>query len=60
MIFGLGHFDTLGVLISSFIMGIVIAIAYERTKTLWLPVAIHAVTNGGSIILLYLAMALRL
>jgi len=57
-VFGLGHFDSVGVVISSFIMGIFIAIAYERTKTLWLPIAIHAVTNGGSIILLYLTMAL--
>jgi uncharacterized protein len=56
-VFGLGHFDSVGVVISSFIMGVVIAIAYERTKTLWLPIAIHAVTNSGSIILLFIAMA---
>jgi uncharacterized protein len=57
-IFGLGHFDSIGVVVSSFIMGIVITIAYERTKTLWLPIAIHALTNSGSIMLLYLSMAL--
>jgi uncharacterized protein len=57
-IFGLGHFDSIGVVVSSFIMGIVIAIAYERSKTLWLPIAIHAVTNSGAILLLYLQLAL--
>jgi uncharacterized protein len=56
-VFGLGHFDSIGVVLSSFIMGIVIAIAYERTKTLWLPIAIHAVTNSGAIVLLYLTLA---
>jgi uncharacterized protein len=57
-IFGLGHFDSIGVVISSFIMGVVIAVAYERTKSLWLPIAIHAVTNSGAIILLFLTLAL--
>ena len=57
-IFGLGHFDSIGVVISSFVMGIVIAIAYERSKTLWLPIAIHAVTNSGAVLLLYLTMAI--
>jgi membrane protease YdiL (CAAX protease family) len=36
----------------------VIAIAYERSKTLWLPIAIHAVTNSGAIILLFITLAI--
>jgi uncharacterized protein len=57
-IFGLGHFDSIGVVISSFVMGVVIAIAYERTQTLWLPIAIHAVTNSAAIVLLFVTLAL--
>jgi uncharacterized protein len=56
-VFGLGHFDSIGVVLSSFVMGIVIAIAYERSKTLWLPIAIHAVTNSAAIILLFITLA---
>jgi uncharacterized protein len=56
-IFGLGHFDSIGVVISSFVMGVVIAIAYERSQTLWLPIAIHAVTNSAAIVLLFVTLA---
>lgn len=55
-LFGLGHFDSIGVVISSFIMGLVNAIAYERTGSLWLPVAIHAVTNSLAVILIFVAL----
>jgi membrane protease YdiL (CAAX protease family) len=58
-LFGLGHFDSIGVVVSSFIMGVVVAIAYERNKSLWLPVAIHAVTNSLAIVLLYAAQLLQ-
>jgi membrane protease YdiL (CAAX protease family) len=52
--FALGHIDAVGVAVSSFLMGCVIAYVYERTKSLWLAIAIHAITNSVSVFLLIL------
>jgi membrane protease YdiL (CAAX protease family) len=52
-LFALAHFDSIGVVVSSFIMGVVIAYAYEKVNSLWMPIAIHATTNGVAVILLY-------
>jgi membrane protease YdiL (CAAX protease family) len=53
--FALGHIDSLGVAVSSFLMGVVIAWVYERTKSLWLAIAIHIITNSVAVLLLILA-----
>jgi len=58
-IFALAHADSIGVVVSSFIMAIVIAIAYERTKSLWLPIAIHMTTNSVAVILIYVMLAVQ-
>ena len=54
VIFGLAHVDSAGVAFSSFILGIVMAFAYEKTGSLWISIAIHAFNNGLGIILVYL------
>ena len=59
MLFSLAHFDSIGVVVSSFLMAVVIAIAYERTKSLWLPIAIHITTNSIAVIILYLWLFLN-
>jgi membrane protease YdiL (CAAX protease family) len=53
--FAIGHIDAIGVAVSSFIMGVVLAWVYERTKSLWLTIAIHIITNSTAVILLLLA-----
>lgn len=58
-LFGLGHFDSVGVAASSFILGLVCALALERSRSLWLPVILHAVNNSVALIVLYLAAALQ-
>ena len=58
MIFGLAHFDAVGVAISSFILGVANAVAFEESKSIWLPIAIHAVTNTIAAVMLNLVMAL--
>jgi len=58
LIFGLAHSDAVGVMISSFIIGIANAVAFEKSKSIWLPIAIHVVTNTIAAILLNLLMAL--
>ena len=57
--FALGHFDSIGVVFSSYVMGVVIALAYERTKSLWMAIAIHMATNSIAVLLLYLWLLLH-
>lgn len=57
-IFGLGHADSLGVVASSFVIGVVNALVFEKTRSLWVPVIIHAANNSLAVILVYLAAAL--
>lgn len=57
-LFALAHFDSLGVAASSFVMGVVIAVAYEKTRSLWLPIAIHMTTNGIAMVMLYVVTLL--
>lgn len=54
-LFGLAHVDSIGVIISSFILGLVNAAAYEKSKSLWLPIVMHMITNGFAISFVYLA-----
>jgi len=56
--FGLGHIDSVGVLASSFIMGIVLAVVYEKTESLWVPIAIHIFTNSIAVTALYFFLAI--
>jgi uncharacterized protein len=57
-IFALGHFDSPGVAASSFFLGVICAVAYERSRSLWLPVAIHVGNNSLAVVLVYAALAL--
>jgi membrane protease YdiL (CAAX protease family) len=58
-LFALGHFDSVGVVASSFFLGLVCAWVYERTRSLWLSVAVHAVNNTLAVLLVYAALALQ-
>ncbi|MGQ0604215.1 MAG: lysostaphin resistance A-like protein [Anaerolineales bacterium] len=57
-LFGLAHFDSLGVVVSSFIMGVMIALVYEYTRSLWAAIAIHVLNNSLAVLLLYAVLAL--
>ena len=57
-IFGLAHADSVSVVAASFVIGVVNAIAYERTRSLFIPIVIHLTTNSAAVLLLYLALAL--
>jgi uncharacterized protein len=56
-LFGLAHFDSLAVVASSFVLGVANALLYERSKSIWIPIAMHVLTNSTAVILLYLALA---
>ena len=53
LLFGLAHYDSLAVVISSFVLGVVNALAMERTKSIWVPIVMHAVTNGVAVAVMY-------
>jgi membrane protease YdiL (CAAX protease family) len=58
-VFALGHFDSLAVVASSFILGIVNALFYEWSKSIWVPIAMHMITNGLAVVLMYTALAVQ-
>jgi membrane protease YdiL (CAAX protease family) len=58
LFFGLGHIDSIAVLIASFIMGVVLAIVYEKTESLWVPIAMHIFTNSIAVVALYASLAI--
>ncbi|HEX2981410.1 MAG TPA: type II CAAX endopeptidase family protein [Anaerolineaceae bacterium] len=55
-LFGLGHADTFAVVISSFVLGIINAWLFERSRTLWAPITVHIVNNSLAVIALYAAL----
>lgn len=56
ILFGLAHFDSIGVLFSSAIMGLALAYLFEKTKSLYLSIAIHSITNSLAVLMLYAMM----
>lgn len=58
-LFGAAHYDSLGVALSSFVLGLIAAYVYERTRSLLTPILIHMTTNGAAVILMYAAIALQ-
>ena len=56
VVFGIVH-GQLEVGIGAFLVGIVLALAYERSGSLWPSIIIHAVQNSVSIVLMFLTVA---
>ena len=56
LLFGAVH-GQLEVSIGGFIVGVVLAVVYERSRSLWPPIVIHSVQNSLSILLMYLSVA---
>ncbi len=57
-IFALAHADSISVVAASFVIGLVNAYAYERTRSLFISIIIHLTTNSAAVLLLYLSLAL--
>ena len=58
-LFGLAHYDSLAVVGSSFVMGLAMAIAVEKTRSLWISIFMHIATNTGAVLMMALAMQLQ-
>jgi len=56
-IFGLVHVD-IAIAAAAFILGIILALVYEYSKSLWTAILIHAINNSVKIILIYIFFAL--
>ncbi|MAT98141.1 MAG: hypothetical protein CL608_13435 [Anaerolineaceae bacterium] len=56
-IFALAHADSISVVAASFVIGLINAYAYERTRSLFIPIIIHMTTNSAAVLLLYLSLA---
>lgn len=57
ILFGLGHFDTIGVVASSFILALANAYIFEKSKTLWAPILMHMLTNSIAVFAIYAVLA---
>ncbi|MBE0409345.1 MAG: CPBP family intramembrane metalloprotease [Anaerolineales bacterium] len=57
LIFGIVHVE-ISVVVAAFFLGIILALAYEYSRSLWSAVLIHAVNNSVKIGLLYAIVAL--
>jgi membrane protease YdiL (CAAX protease family) len=59
MIFGAVHGD-IAVGLTAFLLGILLAVVYEYSRSLWAAVIVHALNNSAKVALLYLLVALGL
>ena len=58
LVFAIAHAD-IAIGVSNLILGLVLAWAYERSQSLWVPVTLHAVNNSLAVALLYAVLALQ-
>jgi membrane protease YdiL (CAAX protease family) len=59
LIFAVAHLD-IAVGLTAFVLGLVLALVYEYSQSLWTSVLIHALNNSLRLILLYILVALGL
>jgi len=58
-LFGLAHYDSLAVIGSSFVMGLAMAYAVEKTRSLWISIFMHIVTNTGAVFMMAVVLQLQ-
>lgn len=56
VIFGLAHFEPATV-VPAVLLGIALALVYERSRSLWPPILIHVLNNALALALLYVLIA---
>jgi membrane protease YdiL (CAAX protease family) len=52
LVFGIAHFEPATV-VPAIVMGFVLALAYEKSQSLWPPILIHMLNNTLAIVALY-------
>ena len=59
LLFGLAHYDSWIVMVSTFIMGVALALAYQFSKSIWVSIFMHIFTNSGSVLLMVFVVKLE-
>lgn len=59
LLFGFAHLN-IAIGTAAFVLGLILALSYEYSKSLWVPFLIHAIHNSTKILLLYLLIAFGL
>jgi membrane protease YdiL (CAAX protease family) len=54
--FALAHFDSLAVVVASFLLGMACAVIYELSQSLWMPILMHIFNNSLAVVLMYAAI----
>ncbi len=54
--FALGHFDSIAVVVASFVLGAACAVVYELSQSLWMPILMHSFNNSLAVVLVYAAL----
>jgi hypothetical protein len=58
-LFGLAHYDSLGVAVSAMMMGVLMAWLFERTGSFYIPAIMHIATNSLGVFALFGGMLLQ-
>jgi membrane protease YdiL (CAAX protease family) len=53
LLFALGHADLLPVVVTSAVIGVVNALLFERSRSIWAPITVHVVNNSLAFLSLY-------
>jgi len=53
LLFALGHADLLPVVVTSAVIGVVNALLFERSRSIWVPITVHVVNNSVAFLSLY-------
>jgi len=56
LLFALGHADLLPVVVTSAVIGVVNALLYERSRSIWVPITVHVVNNSLAFLSLYVLL----
>jgi membrane protease YdiL (CAAX protease family) len=59
ILFGFAHFDSLAVVGSAMVMGVAMAYAVERTRSLWVSIFMHIATNAGAVLMSALLLQIQ-
>jgi membrane protease YdiL (CAAX protease family) len=57
LVFGLWHLPAVGAATSNLILGLILTVAYEKSRSIWLPIALHLINNISAVFMVYLALA---
>jgi membrane protease YdiL (CAAX protease family) len=56
LLFALGHADLLAVVVTSAVIGVVNALLFERSRSIWVPITVHMVNNSLAFLSLYVLL----